>query len=135
MIFVDSSAWLALSDVRDGNHKRALEFHRGLGSGGAGRLLTSDYIMDETLTLMRKRSGAPAARQFALELAQSPSTQQIWVTPAHYDTALELFIGQRLTSWSFTDCTSFAIMRELGVREAFTFDADFRQAGFEPRPG
>ncbi|MGP8072305.1 MAG: type II toxin-antitoxin system VapC family toxin [Thermoplasmata archaeon] len=134
MIFVDSSAWLALADVRDGNHKSALSFHRELLHGKSGRLLTSDYALDETLTLMRKRSGGEATREFVGNLTDSLSLQQIWVTPAHYSAALEMFLGQGTRSWSFTDCTSFAIMRELGVREAFTFDGDFRQAGFQPRP-
>ncbi len=134
MIFVDSSAWLAITDVRDGNHGAALAFHEGLVEGKAGRLLTSDYVLDETLTLMRKRSGADTVREFVNRLRLSPSLQQIWVTSAHYERALELFLDQGKTSWSLTDCTSFAIMRELGVRRAFTFDADFRQAGFEPQP-
>jgi uncharacterized protein len=64
MIFVDSSAWLAVSDVRDGNHEAALEFHVDLLGGKAGRLLTSDYVLDETLTLMRRRSGDATVRKF-----------------------------------------------------------------------
>lgn len=135
MIFVDSSAWLAASDVRDGNHKRALAFNARLFEGTAGRLLTSDYVLDETLTLLRKRAGADLTRRFAAGLEASSSVQLIWVTPAHYRTALELFLGQGHTAWSFTDCTSFAVMRELGVRQAFTFDSDFFQAGFEVHPG
>jgi len=134
MIFVDSSAWLAISDVRDGNHRAAIAFHSELVTGTAGRLITSDYILDETLTLMRKRSGGDLVRRFASGLETSPSVQQIWVTPAHYRMAFDLFLGQGDRTWSFTDCTSFAIMRELGIVQAFTFDSDFRQAGFTPQP-
>lgn len=135
MIFVDSSAWLAMTDVRDGNHSTAIEFHADLVKGRAGRLLTSDYVMVETLTLIRRRAGAETVRGFAQGVQASSSLQQIWVTPAHYRVALEMFLDQGTKSWSFTDCTSFAIMRELGVRQAFTFDTDFREAGFELRPG
>jgi uncharacterized protein len=135
MIFVDSSAWLAVADVRDGNHPAALAFHRKLLGGRAGRLITSDYILDETFTLMRKRAGGDCVRRFVSGLEASPSVQPIWVTPTQYQAALELFVGQGNRTWSFTDCTSFAIMRELGIRQAFTFDADFREAGFEPQPG
>jgi uncharacterized protein len=135
MIFVDSSAWLAVSDVRDGNHRSALEFHAKLIDGRAGRLLTSNFIMDETLTLMRKRAGADAVKRFVAGLEASGSVQRIWVTPNHYQEALRLFLDQGKKNWSFTDCTSFAIMRELGIRTAFTFDSDFRQAGFDPLPG
>lgn len=134
MIFVDSSAWLAIADVRDGNHRAAISFHARLLEGSAGRLLTSDYILDETLTLIRKRVGEELVRQFIAGVDGSPSVQQIWVTSAHYRAALALFLGQGGKTWSFTDCTSFAIMGELGIRQAFTFDSDFRQAGFEPQP-
>lgn len=134
MIFVDSSAWLAIADVRDGNHRAGFAFLTDLVRGKAGRLLTSDYVLDETLTLMRKRSGLETVREFLTRLRLSPSVQQIWVTRGQYEAALELFLGQRKRSWSFTDCTSFAVMREIGVRDAFTFDADFREAGFVPRP-
>jgi uncharacterized protein len=134
MIFVDSSAWVALADIRDRHHKAALAFNAELVTGKAGRLLTSDYVLDETLTLIRKRSGGETVRAFLLRLETSSSTQQIWVTPTHYRAALAIFLGQGAKSWSFTDCTSFAIMNELGIRHAFTFDTDFRQAGFEPQP-
>jgi uncharacterized protein len=135
MIFVDSSAWLAISDVRDGNHSRALAFNTRLVSGFSGGLLTSDYVMDETLTLLRKRSGTEIAKKLASGVERSSTLQLIWVTPAHYRAALDLFLNQRHTTWSFTDCTSFVIMRELKVRRAFTFDSDFFQAGFEVEPG
>lgn len=134
MIFVDTSAWIAVGDVRDGNHKEALSFHSTLVRGAEGRLLTSDYVLDETFTLLRKRAGLDVARKFAAGLEASSSVQRIWVTPGHYRAALELFLDQGDRSWSFTDCTSFAIMRELGVRRSFTFDKDFREAGFEARP-
>ena len=134
MIFVDSSAWLAASDVRDGNHRRALEFQGELLEGAHGRLVTSDYVLDETLTLLRKRSGGKLTRDFVRGIEGSSSVQQIWVTPAHYRGALDLFLGQDEKSWSFTDCTTFVLMRELGISKAFTFDDDFRQAGFEPLP-
>lgn len=134
MIFVDTSAWLAIADIRDGNHRAALAFHEKLVRGMSGRLMTTDYVMDETLTLMRKGSGADTAKEFVNRVQRSTSIQQIWITPGHYGVALELFLGQRKKSWSFTDCTSFTIMREFGIRHAFTFDAGFRQAGFDPQP-
>ena len=36
--------------------------------------------------------------------------------------------------WSFTDCTSKAIMELLDIKEGFTFDKDFEQMGFVKRP-
>lgn len=134
MILVDTSAWFAVSDPSDGNHRRALREHRELLGGKRGRLLTTDFILDETLTLTFRRLGLEAARAFSNGIERSRSVQTVWITPAHYQAALDLFLGQDRTRWSFTDCTSFAIMRELGLRHAFSFGADFREAGFEVLP-
>jgi predicted nucleic acid-binding protein len=134
MIYVDTSAWLAISDVRDGHHAAAIRTHSELLTGRFGRLITTDYVLDETLTLLRKRVGREPVKRFVLGLDASPSAQPIWVTPEHYRMAREMFLEQGATTWSFTDCTSFVIMRELGIRTAFSFDRDFQRAGFEVRP-
>ncbi len=134
MILVDTSAWLAITDVRDGNHPAALGYHRELLTGRSGRLLTTDYMLDETLTRIRKRSGEMTARRFVEGLDSSESVQLIWITLNHYRTARTTFLDQGARSWSFTDCTSLAVMRELGIGVAFSFDSDFRKAGFEIRP-
>jgi uncharacterized protein len=134
MIFVDSSAWIAVSDRRDGNHRAALEIHRRLERGASGRLVTTDFVLDETLTWMRKRCGAELVRRFSQGIDLSPSVQQLWVTPDQFLEAKELFLGQGSHSWSLTDCTSFVVMREVGIRAAFAFDRDFDEAGFNTNP-
>ena len=80
--------------MRDGSHAAAIEFHATLVRGSEGRLVTSDRVMDETLTLPRKRSGGEAARSFARGLEASGSVQRVCVSPAHYQSALGLFLGQ-----------------------------------------
>ena len=134
MIFVDTSAWLAVADPKDDHHEAAVAEHRELIAGRRGRLITSDYVIDETLTLVRGRLGGSAAGTFAKSLAASRSVQIVWVGQQHYEPALSLFLSQRGTAWSFTDCTSFVLMRELSVPTAFAFDNDFTEAGFERRP-
>ena len=134
MIFVDTSAWLAVSDIRDGNHILALAEHKDLVSGKVGRLITTDYVLDETLTLLRKRTGPEAARRFLDGLEASRSVQVVWVGQNHFNVAKAEFLDQGSRAWSFTDCTSFAVMRELGIACAFAFDGDFLEAGFEVRP-
>jgi predicted nucleic acid-binding protein len=46
-----------------------------------------------------------------------------------FEKALVILQKSDHKTWSFTDCTSFALMRELSVSEAFTFDRHFREAG------
>jgi predicted nucleic acid-binding protein len=48
--------------------------------------------------------------------------------------AWELFRASQKRSWSFTDCTSFALMKELRLSETFAFDKHFEEAGLNPRP-
>ncbi|MEW6233622.1 MAG: PIN domain-containing protein, partial [Chloroflexota bacterium] len=48
--------------------------------------------------------------------------------------AWEVFVRYSDKEWSFTDCTSFALMRRLGLGEVFTFDDDFRQMGYVVQP-
>jgi len=57
-----------------------------------------------------------------------------WVEPIHHNEALELLTTHADKDWSVTDCSSFVIMRSLGVSDAFTFDRDFAQAGFNAHP-
>ena len=99
-----------------------------------GRLATTDYVMDETLTLLRARRGLPAAHQLASLVDSSPNVELVWVGEERYRQALELMMSYPDKEWSLTDCTSFVVMRELGIRDAFTFDANFAQAGFQIHP-
>lgn len=134
MIFVDSSAWLALADVRDANHSKAISCHRQLARGSMGRLITTDYVWDETLTLLRRHVGFDLARTFYDEVTKGESVQPVWVSPEHFAEARAIFFRYRDKAWSFTDCTSFAVMRALSIEDAFTLDRDFEQAGFRVHP-
>jgi predicted nucleic acid-binding protein len=51
MIFVDSGAWYALLVMNDSNHQAAEQWFNANNE----RLITSDYILDESLTLLRRR--------------------------------------------------------------------------------
>ena len=57
-----------------------------------------------------------------------------WIDEGLFEKALVIFQKSDHKSWSFTDCASFALMRELSVSEAFTFDRHFREAGLLASP-
>lgn len=57
-----------------------------------------------------------------------------WITPRYFRAPREIFFGYGRRDWSFADRTSFAVMRELGRPSAFTFDSDYRRAGFQVLP-
>jgi hypothetical protein len=57
-----------------------------------------------------------------------------WVDTERAEKARAVFFRHRDKDYSFTDCTSFVVMRELRLREALTTDRHFRQAGFQVLP-
>ena len=112
-----------------------MEFIRKLAMNRFGILVTSDYVLDETLTLIRKRSGARAAVSFLDKITKTQSLSLVWIERDVFDKAADLFRNSdERQVWSFTDCTSFIIMKELGIRDAYCFDSDFRNAGFHVLP-
>jgi len=134
LIFVDTSAWYALEVEDDENHASALALREELRKGRYGALLTSDYILDEVITLLRIRKGVEPSFKFANKVLRSKSVSIIWINGLIFDAALKLLKQRPDKKWSFTDCTSFIIMSQLNVKEAFAFDQNFEQAGFTRVP-
>ncbi|HEV2520024.1 MAG TPA: PIN domain-containing protein [Thermoplasmata archaeon] len=135
MIFVDSSAWIALLDQGDGHHSRAMDFQRVLKGGAHGRLITTDYVLDESITYLRLTAGVEQARSFRQIVQASESVQVVWTTPELFWASWEALISRPDKRWSLTDCLSFKTMENLDIHTAFAFDNDFRQAGFNLLPG
>jgi uncharacterized protein len=132
--FVDTSAFYALADRRDSNHRRARATLKTL-SRGTGSLLTTTEIFDETVTLARYRLGHEAAVTIGRGILESTWCRLVEVPRETRQAAWEIFVRYADQSFSFTDCTSFATMRAMNLTEAFTFDrADFGAAGFVVRP-
>lgn len=135
--FADSSFLVARFNVRDRNHRAALSYiedQRGARSD-AFRLVLSDYVFDETVTALAVRSKrhdlASAAGRAILE---SKNLRLVRVESPAFEAAWKLFVQRSDKRWSFTDCTSFVLMENLGIRKALAFDANFRQAGFAMFP-
>ena len=102
-----------------------------------GILVTTDYVIDETLTLVRFRLGLRAAADWWAQIDASSRIRWERIDASRAGKAREWFFEWTDKDFSFTDCTSFVVMRELGLRRALTTDRHFSQAGFEvvPRRG
>jgi hypothetical protein len=96
--------------------------------------VTTDFVADETLTLIRFRLGLAAADAWWQQVEASSRLRWERVDSDRFEKARALFFQYRDKAFSFTDCTSFAIMRELRVTHALTTDRHFRQAGFQILP-
>ncbi len=98
---------------------------------GVRLLVTSDYVMDETLTLIRLAHSHPKAVEFAKTVSSSRATKLVFVEEEQFTKGLGTFMEHADKEWSFTDCVSFALMKHLNLTAAFAFDPHFRQAGFQ----
>jgi hypothetical protein len=132
-IFVDTAGWMALADGADSRHEACREARDECLRGGCA-LVTTDYVLDETLTLVRLRLGLGAARRWWEQVETSTRVRWEWIDAPRAEKARAWFFGWADKDFSLTDCTSFVVMRELRIRRALTTDAHFRQAGFEVVP-
>lgn len=91
-------------------------------------------MLDETLTLLRRRLGRAAALRWWERVDRSARLRWEWVGPERAERARAWFFQWADRTFSFTDCISFVVMQELSLKRALTTDAHFRQAGFEAVP-
>ena len=131
--FVDTAGWMAMADSKDPLHQECLNSRDEWFEKG-GVLVTSNYILDEALTLIRMRLGIEAAEKWWAMTSESPRCKVEWITPERKEKAVHWFFRWRDQSFSFTDCTSFIVMRELGIKDVLTADRHFITAGFQIHP-
>lgn len=101
MIFVDTSAWYA----------------------------KTDYIVDETLTLLRSHKQSRVALRLGQQLFEGTFGRLYYLTPEDLAEAWESFRQFDDKEWSFTDCTSKVVIERLRIGQAFSFDHHFSQFG------
>lgn len=126
MIFVDSGYLIALGDPRDFLHRRAVGWFRNLHRD----VLLTEYVLFEAVNSL----STPALRQRAAELIEWARIGEECVfleaNRALFDAGRSLFRARSDKAWSLTDCISFHVMQERGIREALAHDEHFEQAGF-----
>ena len=125
MIFVDTGAWFAVAVRNDPDHEAAMRWLRR----NRDPLITTDYVLAETATLIRMRDKTARGHRLAVRVTSSMLRQQAailqHVTAADLQKALQVFRDYSDQFFSFVDCTSFAVMERLGIIHAFAFDSHF----------
>jgi len=127
--FADSSALYAAVDARDAHHPNAARLMRQLAQAGR-MIVTSDYVVAETLNLAVARRGRIVADRLLQLLETSSGVRMEWIGPEHFEAARAFFRRHADHGYSFTDCTSFVLMERLRIRDALTNDHHFVEAGF-----
>jgi hypothetical protein len=133
-LFVDTAGWMARADGADPAHIRCCAARDGALEAGQ-TLVTTDFVVDETLTLLRFRLGLGPAQTWWQQVDRSPRLRWERIDSDRFERARHLFFQYRDKDFSFTDCTSFVIMREIRLTHAITTDRHFRQMGFQVLPG
>jgi len=132
-IFIDTGGWMSMADQAAPAHQASISIRdRYLEQDYI--FVTSDYVIDETLTLIRMRLGIDAAEKWWNHIERSPRLRFETVFVERLEKARTWFFKWRDKPFSFTDCTSFVIMKELGIKEALTVDKHFLEAEFEILP-
>lgn len=136
-IFVDAGPFHALNTPFDQYHDRAQAVIQAIGKQKS-RLVTTDYVVDEALTMLI--TSRKAGYHFALNLLEflfgkdknRQSVNLEFVSQDRFRQSIEIFRRyNRDKTWSFTDCASFIVMKELKIKTVFTFDDHFQQMGFK----
>jgi predicted nucleic acid-binding protein len=128
-IFVDTSGLYSLLVAGDDGHKAA----RAILEGAAKvkrRFITTDYVLDETATLLLARGyNQLVAPMFEATLESSACAVE-WSTPTLFNRTVAFLQRHLEHGWSFTDCMSFCVMKDRRLRDSLTKDVHFQQAGF-----
>ena len=129
-IFIDSGPLRALNNTRDQYFSVARQRYAQLVNEPV-KLVTTDYVIDEVYTGLLVDSGYRSAMNFDSVLGLGKWTIER-VSAVRFAKAQDVFRKfNKDKKWSFTDCTSYVVMKELKISMAFTFDQNFTQMGFK----
>jgi uncharacterized protein len=128
MIFIDTSALLAVSISNDNFHETAQQVWFALLER-AEELVCNNYTIVETISLLQRRFGLDSVKFFVENIA--PALRVVWVEESHHDAALTAVLAANRRGLSLVDCASMETMRRLGIRRIFAFDPHFTELGFE----
>ena len=133
-LFLDTSYLIALEIVDDQSHEAALTHWNGRMKAGSYSLVTSSYVLAETVTYLNNLRLHSKAVDVGNDLVSSRRVDLIHVNEELFYEAWSYFQKHADKTYSLTDCISFVLMKKLGIMEALTFDRHFTQAGFVKVP-
>jgi len=127
-IYVDTSAFYALLDRSDRNHKEASALWPALLDDNV-TLMTSNYVVSETVKVLQDRIGFEAARIWHRDILGILDVW--WVDSATHQRAYELWLNLGRMRLSLIDCVSFVTMHHHQIEKAFCFKPHFTNQGFD----
>jgi predicted nucleic acid-binding protein len=125
MILVDTGAWFSRFVPDDPQHAQMLKWF----ASNSEPLLTTDYCIDETLTLLNVRKRPKLAIEAGVLLFDESMAKIHFLNRNQIERAWILFQQRANAGWSFTDCTSKVVIGDLDIQGAASLDEHFRQFG------
>jgi uncharacterized protein len=125
MIFVDTSAWFASIVPSDSDHQTAVQWLQQ----NSQSLWTTDYVVDETLTLLRARHERNRALSLGSAFFSGALAKLYYLSEEDIQQTWQVFRQFSDKNWSFTDCSSKVVIGNLKINQAFSFDHHFHQFG------
>jgi predicted nucleic acid-binding protein len=131
LIFIDTTVWVGSADSNDEFHDSSAEIVKAVRLGALPLALITDFIIDETVTILGKRKGVGAeqAREVGRKIVSSPRVFTVFIDEALLIETLERYPNFR-GKLSFTDVCSVVVMEKYGVKEVYSHDTDFNLHGF-----
>ncbi len=124
MIFLDSSFLVSVEVEADQNHERAIGIRDEIIKGKFGKAVISDYIFDETVTVTFGRT-KDLKKTVLVGTGLRESAEMLKIDDENFEDAWSLFKKQKTTKFSFTDCSTIAVMKAKDIKNIATFDKDF----------
>jgi uncharacterized protein len=128
LIFVDTTVWVSGIDSSDALHEDGSAVLEALAEGRLASAVTTDFVLDETLTLLKRRGGKLEAIARAVDsILSSAGVDLIYVDEALFGQALYTY--KKYEKLSFTDAVTLTVMQRRKIREIFSHDTDFDMKG------
>jgi hypothetical protein len=125
-VFADTSYYIALVNSLDEHHRAAYEFTQDFD----GAVVTTAWIVLELANCLCRAVNRPFFVSLLRDLQQDRRVLMVPPTQELFARGLDLYVNRSDKDWSLTDCISFVVMEEQGLRDALTIDRHFEQAGF-----
>lgn len=119
---IDSVILIGAFYKRDQWHDLAVPIVLEMEQGNIHGIIT-EYILSEVLTFLKRRSGLHAAKIVHDTLFESDILDIVYLNQNQFMNGLTIFIS--FPHLSVVDATSIAIMRDLNIRDIYSFDSDF----------
>jgi predicted nucleic acid-binding protein len=132
-LFANASFFVAYHNSKDVNHQAARDLAREF-EGRPVLLVTTDYIFDEVMTVLLVRGNKNLAIQAGRAIIKDPNIEILRIDEDLFNEAWEIFQSFEDKEWSFTDCTSYVLMKKLGIGTGISFDKHFKQFGVQAIP-